>query len=457
MSLTCPILHFCAFCYSLNRRSLQSCLNTAPPPTDECVGYIYPFNRVPKVANVNYDVVLRVTFTIPVSHSKKNVCFVETCFEASFICRDNGIWRSGSEDFWVKDSVLRLYSGSSIMVVWACIPFHREIEFLPLLWWLQHLPEPMTQSGNQTSLLHDYLVSSHRLQSHCGDDWEHQQRRVEDHVQGLALSGVEDSHMCKMYADARRKRRNGTIRHGVRDTSAWRHHCWSDIPQDSEGINGMVELLRCSSESGILCSFTDKGKKMGGQGLRSYNLPRRIEHVWHGKSCGVMSRLKSFMDDEALLPSETETDGLLSADSGTTGCKWGTAGKSGVFLLFEWRLFSVDGMGIFSFFFISRMWLGLMDITGLMMIIGWCLLLMRITSFNGWAWTLSIRRFLALVSPIAVIGHQVAPTTWEFVSTNWTLDDVAMNILILPHQLVSYIIRSWTHFAFPPTGIVYNQ
>ena len=59
-----------------------------------------------------------------------------------------------------------------------------------------------------------------------------------------------------------------------------------DIPHDSEGIKGMVELLRCS-ESGILCSFTDKGKKMGGQGLRSYNLPKRIEHVWHGKSCGV--------------------------------------------------------------------------------------------------------------------------------------------------------------------------
>ena len=117
MSLTCPNLHFCDFCYSLNRRSLQSCLNTAPPPTDECVGYIYPFNRIPKVANVNYDVVLRVTFTIPVSHSKKNVCFVETWFEASFICRDIGIWRSGSEDFWVKDSVLRLYSGSGITVV----------------------------------------------------------------------------------------------------------------------------------------------------------------------------------------------------------------------------------------------------------------------------------------------------------------------------------------------------
>lgn len=30
---------------------------------------------------------------------------------------------------------------------------------------------------------------------------------------------------------------------------------------------------------------------------------------------------KSFMDDETLLPRETETDGLLSADSGTTGCK----------------------------------------------------------------------------------------------------------------------------------------
>ena len=36
-----------------------SCLNAAPPPTDECVGYIYPFfYRIPKVANVNHDVVL---------------------------------------------------------------------------------------------------------------------------------------------------------------------------------------------------------------------------------------------------------------------------------------------------------------------------------------------------------------------------------------------------------------
>ena len=39
------------------------------------------------------------------------------------------------------------------------------------------------------------------------------------------------------------------------------------------------------------------------------------------KAAELMSRQKSFMDDEALLPSETETDGLLSADSGTTGCK----------------------------------------------------------------------------------------------------------------------------------------
>ena len=38
------------------------------------------------------------------------------------------------------------------------------------------------------------------------------------------------------------------------------------------------------------------------------------------KAAELMSRLKSFMDDEALLPSKTETDGLLSADSGTTGC-----------------------------------------------------------------------------------------------------------------------------------------
>lgn len=82
----------------------------------------------------------------------------------------------------------------------------------------------------------------------------------------------------------------------------------------------MVELLCCSTVGYFAPSLIrERSWEVGYSDLITFLGGSKLSGM--EKAAELISKLKSFMDDEALLPSETETDGLLSADSGTTGCK----------------------------------------------------------------------------------------------------------------------------------------